>query len=185
MVALVVLAVGPAALRFYQVEPTDSAAGSVNVAIVQGNIPGRGIEALGRARSVTNNHLSETVDLMTRVRLGQERPPDFVLWPENSTDIDPTKDALTRLTVDAAARVAGTPIMVGAVMQGPGEDERQTTALWWEPGRGRSPATTSAIWCPSANGSRSALSSSRSSRSWRRSVRSRCRAQRPGYCRSS
>ena len=136
VIALVVLAVGPAALRFYQVEPTDSAAGSVNVAIVQGNIPGRGIEALGRARSVTNNHLSETVDLMTRVRLGQESPPDFVLWPENSTDIDPTKDALTRLTVDAAARVAGTPIMVGAVMQGPGEDERQTTALWWEPGRG-------------------------------------------------
>ncbi len=136
VIALVVLAVGPAALRFYQVEPMDGAAGSVNVAIVQGNIPGRGIEALGRARSVTNNHLSETVDLMTRVRLGQERSPDFVLWPENSTDIDPTKDALTRLTVDAAARVAGTPIMVGAVMQGPGEDERQTTALWWEPGRG-------------------------------------------------
>ena len=91
MIALVVLAVGPAALRFYQVEPMDSAAGSVNVAIVQGNIPGRGIEALGRARSVTNNHLSETVDLMTRVRLGQERSPDFVLWPENSTDIDPTR----------------------------------------------------------------------------------------------
>ncbi len=136
VVALVVLAVGPAALRFYQVEPADSAAGSVNVAIVQGNIPGRGIEALGRARSVTNNHLSETIDLMTRVRLGQEGPPDFVLWPENSTDIDPTKDALTRLTVDAAAQLAGIPIMVGAVMQGPGEDERQTSALWWEPGRG-------------------------------------------------
>ena len=30
------------------------------VGIVQGNIPGRGIEAMGRARSVTNNHLSET-----------------------------------------------------------------------------------------------------------------------------
>jgi apolipoprotein N-acyltransferase len=136
VVGLVILAVGPAALRFYQVEPADSAAGSVNVAIVQGNIPGRGIEALGRARSVTNNHLSETIDLMTRVRLGQEGMPDFVLWPENSTDIDPTKDALTRLTVDAAAQVAGVPIMVGAVMQGPGEDERQTSALWWEPGRG-------------------------------------------------
>ena len=136
MIALAVLAVGPAALRFYQVEPAVSAAGSVNVAIVQGNIPGRGIEALGRARSVTNNHLSETVDLMTRVRLGQEAPPDFVLWPENSTDIDPTKDALTRLTVDGAARIAGTPIMVGSVMQGPGTDERQTSALWWEPDRG-------------------------------------------------
>ena len=109
---------------------------SVNVGIVQGNIPGRGIEAMGRARSVTNNHLSETVDLMTRVRLGQVAEPDFLLWPENSTDIDPTVDPVTRLTVDAAAQVAGRPILVGAVMRGPGQDERQTTALWWEPGRG-------------------------------------------------
>ena len=91
---------------------------------------------MGRARSVTNNHLSETVDLMTRARLGQVAEPDFLLWPENSTDIDPTRDPVTRQTVEAAADIAGRPILVGAVMQGPGEDERQTTALWWEPGRG-------------------------------------------------
>ena len=126
----------PAGLRLYQVEPEQTAAGVVNVGIVQGNIPGRGIEAMGRARSVTNNHLAETVDLMTRVRLGQEHQPDFLLWPENSTDIDPTTDPVTRLTVDAAARVAGRPILVGAVMRGPGEGERQTSALWWQPGRG-------------------------------------------------
>ncbi len=47
-------------LRFYQAEPAETAA-SVQVGIVQGNIPGRGIEAMGRARSVTNNHLSETI----------------------------------------------------------------------------------------------------------------------------
>ena len=133
VVAVLALA---ASLRLYQVEPADPAAGSVNVGIVQGNIPGRGIEAMGRARSVTNNHLSETVNLMTRVRLGQQAPPDFLLWPENSTDIDPTADAITRLTVDAAAQVAGRPILVGAVMRGPGADERQTSALWWVPGQG-------------------------------------------------
>jgi apolipoprotein N-acyltransferase len=131
--AVLVLATGA---RLYQVEPADSAAGSVNVGIVQGNIPGRGIEAMGRARSVTNNHLSETVDLMTRIRLGQAEQPDFLLWPENSTDIDPTVDPVTRLTVDAAAQVADRPILVGAVMRGPGPDERQTTALWWVPGTG-------------------------------------------------
>ena len=135
-VALLLLLAVPVGLRFYQVEPEQTAAGQVDVGIVQGNIPGRGIEAMGRARSVTNNHLSETVNLFTRVRLGQERQPDFVLWPENSTDIDPTVDPVTRLTVDAAAQVAGRPILVGAVMRGPGEGERQTSALWWEPGRG-------------------------------------------------
>jgi apolipoprotein N-acyltransferase len=124
------------ALQLYQVEPAVTAAGSVKVGIVQGNIPGRGIEAMGRARSVTNNHLSETIHLMTKVRLGQEPQPDFLLWPENSTDIDPTVDPITKQTVQAAAEVADRPIMVGAVMQGPGYDERQTAALWWDPERG-------------------------------------------------
>jgi apolipoprotein N-acyltransferase len=116
--------------------PLAEAGGSVNVGIVQGNVPGRGIEALGRMRSVTNNHLSETVNLMTRVRLGQAPVPDFILWPENSTDIDPTADPITRATVQSAAEIAGRPILVGAVMNGPGEDERQTSALWWDPQRG-------------------------------------------------
>jgi apolipoprotein N-acyltransferase len=131
---LIALVAVPIGLRGYQVESADTP--SVNVGIVQGNIPGRGIEAMGRARSVTNNHLSETVALMTRARLGQVAEPDFLLWPENSTDIDPTRDPMTRQTVDAAADIAERPILVGAVMQGPGEDERQTSALWWEPGRG-------------------------------------------------
>ena len=109
---------------------------SVNVGIVQGNVPGRGIEALGRMRSVTNNHLSETVNLVARSRLGEVAMPDFILWPENSTDIDPTKDEVTLRTVQAAAEIAGRPILVGAVMAGPGEDERQTSALWWDPDRG-------------------------------------------------
>jgi apolipoprotein N-acyltransferase len=124
------------ALRLYQVEPEGSPAGSVRVGIVQGNIPGRGIEAMGRARSVTNNHLSETIQLMAKARLGEVPEPDFLLWPENSTDVDPTADALTRQTVQAAADVADRPILVGAVMQGPGIDERQTAALWWDPDRG-------------------------------------------------
>jgi apolipoprotein N-acyltransferase len=130
------LVLAGSALQLYQVEPEVSPAGSVRVGIVQGNIPGRGIEAMGRARSVTNNHLSETIRLMTKARLGEIPEPDFLLWPENSTDIDPTADPLTRLTVQAAADVADRPILVGAVMEGPGFDERQTAALWWDPDRG-------------------------------------------------
>jgi apolipoprotein N-acyltransferase len=125
-----------AVLRLYQVEPEAGSAGSVRVGIVQGNIPGRGIEAMGRARSVTNNHLSETIQLMTKARLGEVAEPDFLLWPENSTDIDPTVDPVTRQTVQAAADIAGRPILVGAVMEGPGFDERQTAALWWDPDHG-------------------------------------------------
>lgn len=109
---------------------------TLQVGVVQGNVPGRGIEAMGRMRSVTNNHLAETVDLMARARLAGEKTPDFVLWPENSTDIDPLADVVTGRTVQSAAEIAGVPILVGAVMEGPGEDERQTSALWWDPKAG-------------------------------------------------
>ncbi|MET1005280.1 MAG: apolipoprotein N-acyltransferase, partial [Propionibacteriaceae bacterium] len=131
-----VLVLAGLGLRSFQVEPAAGRLGTVNVGIVQGNVPGRGIEAMGRARSVTDNHLSETVNLMTRSRLGLAAAPDFLLWPENSTDIDPLKDAVTDQVVQAATQVSGLPILVGAVTEGPGPDERQTTALWWDPQRG-------------------------------------------------
>jgi len=133
---LAALVLAGTALRSFQVEPAAGRQGSVTVGIVQGNVPGRGIEAMGRARSVTNNHRAATSDLVRKARLGQLPQPDFLLWPENSTDIDPTLDAATRETVQAAAEVAGVPILVGAVMEGPGPDERQTAALWWDPARG-------------------------------------------------
>lgn len=116
--------------RAWEPEPR-GALGEVNVGMVQGNVDGVGIGGMGRARSVTNNHLSETVTLMARAQAGVTPRPDFVLWPENSTDIDPTLDSQTRLTVEAASRLAGVPIFVGAVMDGPGLDERQTAGLWW------------------------------------------------------
>ena len=136
-VALIaILLAGGVGLRSYQPEPAVPADGTVNVGVVQGNVPGRGIEALGRARSVTNNHLTETVDLMAEARLGRVATPDFILWPENSTDIDPQLDPITRGVVWSAAKIAGLPILVGAVTAGPGPDERQTTAMWWDPAYG-------------------------------------------------
>jgi apolipoprotein N-acyltransferase len=105
--------------------------------MVQGNVDGSaGPRSMGYARSVTVNHMSETVMLMARARTGIDPMPDFVLWPENSSDMDPTDDSDTAYVINAAAQLAGMPIMVGAVMDGPGDDQRQTSALWWVPDQG-------------------------------------------------
>ncbi|MDR0959919.1 MAG: apolipoprotein N-acyltransferase [Propionibacteriaceae bacterium] len=105
---------------------------TVAIGVVQGNVPGKGPSALGRAETVTNNHLSETIMLAAQVRTGLADEPDFVLWPENATDIDPTRDASTAAKVEASVDIIGAPILVGAVTQGPAEEgERQTSALWW------------------------------------------------------
>lgn len=118
--------------RLVPVEPATAGQKGVNIGMVQGNVDGSaGPHAMGYARSVTDNHVSETVTLMARARAGLDPMPDFVLWPENSTDIDPTRDAQTAALVARASRISGLPILVGAVMEGPGSDERQTSALWW------------------------------------------------------
>ncbi|MDX2967818.1 apolipoprotein N-acyltransferase [Kribbella solani] len=109
---------------------------TVKAAIVQGNVPGKGLEFLGRARTVTKNHLNATLDLEKAVQAGKEPKPDLVIWPENSTDIDPYKDAETRADIEQAVKAVGVPILVGAVTEGPGPNERQTTGIVWDPNTG-------------------------------------------------
>lgn len=131
LLAAAALAIGgPIAARVVPVPDGDD--GVVNIGMVQGNVDGSpGPNAMGYARSVTDNHVSQTVTLMARSRAGLDPMPDFVLWPENATDIDPTKDDQTHALVQRASRIAGLPILVGAVMDGPGLGKRQTSALWW------------------------------------------------------
>ncbi|MET9273177.1 apolipoprotein N-acyltransferase [Kribbella sp. NPDC003557] len=109
---------------------------TVRAAMVQGNVPGKGLEFLGRARTVTRNHLQATLDLQKRVEAGTEMKPDVVIWPENSTDIDPYKDAETRADIEEAVKAVDVPILVGAVTEGPGDNERQTTGIVWDPASG-------------------------------------------------
>jgi len=123
-------------LRQWNPDPQGGTGETAHVGIVQGNVPGKGIDAMGRMRTVTANHVAETEKLIGQVDEGRYAKPDFILWPENSTDIDPTADPITADQVETAAVAAGKPIFVGAVMNGPGPDERQTSGLWWDPKRG-------------------------------------------------
>ncbi|RLP06449.1 apolipoprotein N-acyltransferase [Propionibacterium australiense] len=130
LVLVVLILAGGAVLRAVPVaEPGE---GEVTIAVVQGDVDGSaGPHAMGYARSVTDNHVSETIMAMARARTGLDPMPDLVLWPENSTDMDPNSDEQTRELIARAQDIAGVPILVGAVTDGPGAGERQTTALWW------------------------------------------------------
>lgn len=104
--------------------------GGVSVGIVQGDVKTFGRRDLGPILSVANNHLSETITLLAT---NQGVRPDFILWPESSTDRDPTKDAETRRVVELAVQLAEVPILVGTITYGPADDERQTVGIWWDP----------------------------------------------------
>ncbi len=130
-VVVVVLGVG-----FAVPTPDTDSGRDVTVAMVQGNVPGEGMDFLGEARTVTRNHLAATQQLAADVAAGRQPKPDLVIWPENSTDIDPFVDPETRSDIDTAVAAVGVPVLVGAILDGPGPNERQTTGVVWDPRTG-------------------------------------------------
>ena len=106
--------------------------GTVDVGWVQPGAPGGGVYGLGEARTVTANSLNETNLLARDVRDGRWPQPDFIAWPENSTDMDLRQDAPTNVAVETAVRNATVPILVGSIYTDDARQERQTVAVWWE-----------------------------------------------------
>ncbi|MEA5117296.1 MAG: apolipoprotein N-acyltransferase [Propionicimonas sp.] len=116
--------------------PAGTAGEPVNVGWVQGGAPGGGVYGIGPARTTTKNHLAGTVTLMDDVAAGRVPRPDFIVWPENGTDMDPYHDAQTAQALVDALQVAQVPLFAGTILDGPGPDERQTASLWLDPSRG-------------------------------------------------
>ncbi len=63
--------------------------GTATIAVIQGNVPRAGLDFNAQRRAVLDHHARETERLAAEVRAGKVPRPDFVLWPENSSDIDP------------------------------------------------------------------------------------------------
>ena len=102
----------------------------VTVAVVQGNVPRLGLDFNAQRAAVLNNHVQRTLELAGQVRSGQVRRPAFVVWPENSSDIDPLVNADARQAIDDAASALGVPILVGTVLDGPGQNVRNAGIVW-------------------------------------------------------
>jgi apolipoprotein N-acyltransferase len=120
------------AVASYDVQPVDHA----TVAAVQGNIPGDGSDILLDFRQVTRNHVDATVELAHDVAAGRRPAPDFVIWPENSTAVDPFRDAETNGGIREASAAIGVPILVGAIVSAPDADQVLNQGIVWNPGVG-------------------------------------------------
>ena len=103
------------------------------VAAIQGNVPhATNLPDLWRATTVTQNHAAATEQLAARIRSGAALAPDVVIWPENSTDLDPALDPPIYNSIATAVAAIGRPVLVGAVLQDPVRNAGQL----WLPGRG-------------------------------------------------
>ncbi|MGI4896720.1 MAG: apolipoprotein N-acyltransferase [Janthinobacterium lividum] len=100
--------------------PTDAEDGTTRIAAVQGNTPSEGLDFNSERRAVLDNHANATLALAAEVDAGRTPRPDMVLWPENSSDIDPYENADAAAVIEGAVDAIGAPVLVGAVLDGPG-----------------------------------------------------------------
>ncbi len=108
--------------------------GTATVAVIQGNVPRAGLEFNAQRRAVLDYHARETERLAADVKAGKAPRPDFVLWPENSSDIDPFEYADARMVIDQAAKAIGVPISVGSVVERDGRLLNEQ--ILWDPVKG-------------------------------------------------
>jgi apolipoprotein N-acyltransferase len=116
--------------------PRPSGGRQVTVAVVQGNVPRAGLDFLGQREAVLDNHAHETHVLAAQVRAGKVARPDIVIWPENSSDLDPYQDAKAREVIDAAVRDIGVPVLVGAVIDAGDGEHVENRGIVWDPKTG-------------------------------------------------
>ncbi|MCW2602191.1 MAG: Apolipoprotein N-acyltransferase, partial [Pseudonocardiales bacterium] len=114
----------------------DAGGPSITIALVQGSVPDRGLEFNERRSQVLANHVNETLELARRIEAGELARPDLVLWPENASDIDPYEDPEAAAAITSAVEAVGVPILVGAILDGPGDDHVTNVGILWSPATG-------------------------------------------------
>lgn len=106
------------------------------VGFVQGNVPAPGLDFNAERRAVLDNHVRGTRDLAaTAARQQRGDALSLVAWPENSSDIDPLRNADAAEQIDAAVRAVGVPVLVGAVLAEP-VGHQSNVSLLYRPGGG-------------------------------------------------
>ncbi|MFJ3910922.1 apolipoprotein N-acyltransferase [Streptomyces vinaceus] len=109
--------------------------GTAVAAVVQGNVPRAGFDFNAQRRAVLDNHANRTLQLAADVKAGRVPKPDFVVWPENSSDIDPYTQPDAYEVIDNAVKAIGVPVAIGSVLA-PETGPLRNTMILWDPVKG-------------------------------------------------
>lgn len=112
------------------VRGTDTGSDSATVALIQGNVPRLGLDFNSQRRAVLDNHVARTVALAAEVAAGRAPKPSLVVWPENSSDIDPLRNPDAAAAITTAATAIGVPVLVGTVLRNDDGTTRNTVLVW-------------------------------------------------------
>lgn len=135
LLALIVVASFVIPLFLSSATNNDPANKTIAIGVIQGGTPQTGMGALDVRRAVLENHVKETIKLASRVKNGEVPQPEIVIWPENSSDLDPYRELDAALLIDQAAKAIGVPILVGAVVDSTTDPENEVynMGILWDP----------------------------------------------------
>ena len=91
-----------------------------SVLMVQGNVPKLGLDFNSRAKQVFYNHVEQT-----KIALAESKEVDFIVWPENSVDVDPYTNKDVFDTLESFDK----PLIIGAIVE-QGKKLLNTSILW-------------------------------------------------------
>ncbi len=106
----VLLSLLPILLVFYF--PSPNIIGYTSALLVQGNVPSYGLDFNSRAKAVFEYHIAET----ERALKTQNQALDFILWPENSVDVDPFTNTEVGKKLNQISNESKVPVIIGAVV---------------------------------------------------------------------
>lgn len=87
--------------------PVAAPVATVTVAAIQGNVPRLGLDFNAQRRAVLDNHVQQTLKLT--------EPVDLVIWPENSSDVNPFTDTQAAQGIQTAVSHVQAPVLVGTI----------------------------------------------------------------------
>lgn len=97
-----------------------STTGNASVLMIQGNVPIMGLDFNSRAKAVFNNHFEKT-----QMEIAKDPNVDFILWPENSVDVDP----FLNTDVNESLNSIKQQLIIGAILN-KGDSVYNTSILW-------------------------------------------------------
>lgn len=122
---------GVIALAALFVVPAGAEIGEVTVAAVQGNA-NAGLFANAERGTFLRNHL-EATELLDSDPLKESI--DFIVWPENASDLNPQSNELAKLQIDATVEKYQVPLIFGAITES--GEEIFNSSLYYTPGQGQ------------------------------------------------
>ena len=99
--------------------PTPTFGSLVQMLGIQGNLPTVGFDFNLQRRAVLDHHVRETYRANALIRAEKIKQPMFVVWPDNSSDIDPTRNHDAATEIVQTVNCIGVSIIVSVVLQQP------------------------------------------------------------------